>query len=354
MKKITNWLIFLIVVFHGYQSQAQMVSSVTGKIWGELNGKEVKLFTLTNKNGMVIKVTNYGATLTYVSVANREGVFENVVIGYDSLKNYIGDLGQHGKTIGRFANRIGKAQFTLNGINYKLTANNGPNSLHGGVSGFSSKLFEIDTTYANKDSVVVSLHYTSADMEEGFPGKLTLYLNFVLTGKDEIKLEYKAVTDKPTVVNFTNHSYFNLSGAQLPILDHSIKIMADSITTLGPDQLPTGSCSPVAETRYDYIQSYKIRERLEPNSRGYDINYKLHKKGNELALAAEVYEPAGGRLLEAYTTEPGMQLFTTKNAICLEMQHFPDSPNRPQFPTVVLNPGEMYKQVTIYKFSIVK
>jgi aldose 1-epimerase len=215
-------------------------------------------------------------------------------------------------------------------------------------------VFDIDTTYSNADSAVVSLHYTSVDMEEGFPGNLTLYLNYVLTGENEIKLEYKAITDKPTVVNFTNHSYFNLSGSQGLILDHQIKIISDSITELGKDGLPTGLLASVAGTTYDFLQKHKIREKLNPAAWGYDINYKLRKDGNELALAAEVSEPVSGRLLSAYSTEPGMQFFTTKNAICLEMQHFPDSPNKPQFPSVVLNPGETYRQVTIYKFSVVR
>jgi aldose 1-epimerase len=341
-------------VFCGCQSQTKKNSVVTDEPWGKFKGKEVKLFTMTNKNGMTIKVTNYGATLTYVSVPDRNGTFGNVVIGFDSLNNYLNDFGQHGKTIGRFANRIGGAKFSLNGISYKLTANNGPNSLHGGPNGFSNQVFEVDSTYTGIDSSVVALHYSSADMEEGFPGNLTLYLKYVLTGDNEIRLEYRAETNRPTVVNFTNHSYFNLTGAKNSILDHQLRIMADSIITLRPDRLPTGSFSSVAGTTYDFIQKHKVGEKLDPNARGYDITYKLRKQSNELALVADVYEPVSGRLLEAYTTEPGMQLFTMQNAICLEMQHFPDSPNQPQFPSVVLNPGEKYKQVTIYKFSIIK
>jgi aldose 1-epimerase len=191
-------------------------------------------------------------------------------------------------------------------------------------------------------------------MEEGFPGKLTLYLKYVLTGDNEIMLEYKAETDKPTVVNFTNHSYFNLTGSKESIEDHHVRIMADSITPLGSDRLPSGLLSAVAGTTYDFTQSHKVREKLDSTARGYDINYKLRKKGNEMALAAVVFDRVNGRLLEAFTTEPGMQLFTTKNAICLEMQHFPDSPNKPQFPNVILNPGDIYRQVTTYKFSTVK
>jgi aldose 1-epimerase len=354
MKGNTIWIWILITVFCGCQSRAKKNSAVTNEVWGKMNGKEVKLFTLTNKNGMIIKVTNYGAALTYVSVPDRNDTFGNVVIGFDSLNNYVNDFGQHGKTIGRFANRIGKAQFSLNGITYKLTPNNGPNTLHGGPNGFSNQVFEIDSTYSGIDSSIVSLHYSSADMEEGFPGDLTLFLNYVLTSDNEIRIEYRALTDKPTVVNFTNHSYFNLTGTKNLILDHCIRINADSIMTIGPDRLPTGSFSIVRGTIYDFMQRHKVREKLDPDSRGYDVTYKLRKNSNELGLAADVYDPISGRILEAFTTEPGMQLFTPPNAICLEMQHFPDSPNKPQFPSVVLNPGEIYKQLTIYKFSVIK
>lgn len=333
--------------------QAQK-SSVKEETWGELEGKSVKLFTLTNKNGVTLKVSNYGSTITYLSVPNKDGAFENVVIGFDSLKQCIADRGQHGKTIGRFANRIGGAQFTLNGVTYKLTANNGANFIHGGTNGFSKQIFEVDNFFAKKDSAVVSLHYTSADMEEGFPGKLTLSLDFILTAKNEVKLVYKAVSDKPTVVNFTNHAYFNLTGSGSPISNHMLKIYADSITPLGSDRLPTGILSSVKGSIFDFTEQSNVREKLEPAARGYDINYKLRKKENEITLAAEVFCPSNGRLLEAFTTEPGMQLFTISNAICLEMQHFPDSPNKPRFPSVVLNPGETYRQATIYKFSVVR
>lgn len=354
MKSRLILLVILILLFTQGIARPKNRATIKDEIWGESDGKVVKLFTLTNKNGMTLKVTNYGATLTYLSAPDKNGVFENVVLGFDSLKQCVADRGQHGKTIGRVANRIGGAQFTLNGITYKLTANNGANSIHGGPNGFSKQVFDVDKFYANADSAVVSLRYISADMEEGFPGKLTLYLNYVLTKNNEVKLEYKAVTDKPTVVNFTNHTYFNLTGSGSSISDHRLKILADSITPLGSDRLPTGSLVSVKGTIYDFIQASNVREKLEPAVRGYDINYKLRKTGTNLALAAEVISPANGRLLEAFTTEPGMQLFTINNAICLEMQHFPDSPNKPKFPSVVLNPGETYRQVTVYKFSVTR
>lgn len=354
MKAIITGSLILMVMIGGCGPRLSNKSTVQEELWGESNEKVVKLFTLTNKNGVVIKVTNYGATLTYVSVPDKNGVFENVVLGFDSLKNYQENLSPRGKTIGRFANRIRGAQFTLNGTTYPLTANNGMNTIHGGAKGFSSQVFEVDTTYSTEDSSVVSMHYTSADLEEGFPGNLTLYLNYVLTGENEIKLEYKAETDKPTVVNFTNHSFFNLTGTGDAISDHVVKIIADSITPLNSEQLPIGFLAPVAGTSFDFIQSHKIKDKLESTDRGYNMNYKLRKNGNELALAAVVSDSENGRLLEAYTTEPGMQLYTTNNAICLEMQHFPDSPNKPNFPTTVLNPEELYRQVTVYKFSLLR
>ena len=342
--------VIIIFLIGSCSQEFSPVSTISEETWGVVDGKEVKHFTLTNRNGVELKITNYGGTINSISTPDKDGVIENVVIGYNTLQENIEDH-SHGKTIGRFVNRIGGAQFTLNGTTYKLTANNGPNSIHGGIKGFAHQVFDIDSTYANADSAVVSLHYTSADMEEGFPGELTLFLNFILNTDNEVKLDYKAVTNKPTVVNFTNHVYFNLTGSGDTILDNQLKILADSITEMAVDNLPTGKIIPVAETTFDFTKSAKIGEKKEPNSRGYDINYKLRKKGNEMTKAAEVIDSKSGRILEAYTTEPGMQLFTKANSICLEMQHFPDSPNHPNFPSVVLNPGETYKQTTIYKFS---
>lgn len=353
MNKAITRFIVLAIVFSAFGPLAisQQVS-VKRVPWGEVNGKEVALFTLTNISGMKIKVTNYGGTLVSVLAPDKNGTFENVVIGFDSLKQYQETRGQHGRTIGRFANRIGGAQFNLNGTTYKLAANNGPNTLHGGANGFSSRVFEIDSVYSNADSSIVALHYTSADMEEGFPGKLTLQLRYILTGENEVKIDYKAVTDKPTVVNFTNHSYFNLTGEGESILDNLLQIESDYITTMGPDQLPTGQLELVKGTNYDFLERHSIGQNIDSDFRGYDINYKLRNVSKEPSLAATVVDFGSGRVLEAYTTEPGMQLYTRRNSICLEMQHFPDSPHHPNFPSVVLNPEETYRQTTIYKFSV--
>lgn len=353
MKKGIIRIFLLSALLAMYQLSSAGTSNVKSEKWGEVEGKEVELITMTNINGMVVMVTNYGATITSISVPDKNGELENVVIGYDSLRQYITDRGNHGKTIGRFANRIGGAQFTLDGVTYKLAANNRGNTLHGGERGFAKQVFEVDTAYSKADSSVVAFHYLSADGEEGFPGELILHISFILTDNNELKLAYRAETNKPTVVNFTNHSYFNLSGSQSPIWDEKLMIVADSVTPLGENGLPTGKLEFVGGTPYDFRNGEKVGEKRDPDAWGYDINYKLSKKGNELALAAEVTDFDSGRILRAYTTEPGMQLFSMGNAICLEMQHFPDSPNIPQFPSVVLNPGEVYHQLTVYAFSTI-
>ncbi len=363
------WFIMLSACLSNCRPVPPDLPSVTTEKWGEKDGKEIKLFTLVNKNGMVIRVTNYGGTLTYVSVPDRNGNNEPVVLGFDSLKNYLERHPNFGSTVGRFANRIGGAEFTLYGETYKLTANNRGNTLHGGANGFSMQVFTIDTSYVSHDSAVVIMKYLSPDMEEGFPGTLSFQMAYVLTGENEIILEYKATTDKPTIVNFTNHTYFNLSGCKESVLNHILKINADSICQVDSIGIPTGSILPVAGTAYDFTVARKVGDKIGEVTPGYDINYKLRKVGNELSLVAEVFDPVSGRVLQASTTEPGMQLFSANNdlsrftghdgnkygrhyGLCLEMQHFPDSPNKSQFPDVVLNPGEKYRQLTIYKFSV--
>lgn len=369
MKLYTFCFVVFSFILSGCDPGFQHDSTVSEVIWGESGGKLVKLFTLTNKNGMVIKISNYGGTLTYVSVPDKNGKFEPVVLGFDSLKMYLGRHPSFGNTIGRFANRIGGAKFSLNGTTYKLSANNRGNSIHGGPNGFSRQVFDVDTAYAVSDSAVVVLTYLSHDMEEGFPGTLALQLTYVVTSDNEIILDYEVTTDKPTIVNLTNHSYFNLSGCKESVLNHTLMLAADSICPVDSNMIPTGILLPVSGTAYDFTQAHKIGDRIVEVAPGYDINYKLRKKEDELSLAAEVFDPESGRLLRAYTTEPGMQLYSansdlshlkghngiiygTHYGVCLEMQHFPDSPNKPQFPDVVLEPDEKYRQLTIYKFSV--
>ena len=300
--------------------------------------KTIEFFKLINENGMSVKVTNYAASLTDVSVPDKQGNFEHVVLGFDSLKNYLGKHPKFGATIGRFANRIRNAEFSLNGQTYHLEKNNKGHSIHGGTHGFNRQIFDADTFYTVKDTAIVIFKYRSTHQEGGFPGNLDISIAYKLTNHNEIILEYTAVTDKPTVVNFTNHSYFNLTGCKAPVLSHIYMIRADSITW------------------------------VKKMGKGYDINYKLNKCSDSPELAAIVVEPISGRVLKAYTTEPGMQFYIPSSnmdyltghggriygeyyGFCLEMQHFPNSPNIPQFPTTSLFPGNTYRQTTVYKFE---
>lgn len=369
MKAITIILLALTLVVSGCKPKPATPKSLDEISWGKDGDKEVKLFTLTNKNGMEVKITNFGAIITSIVVPDRNGKMENVVLGFENLEGYQGEHPYFGSLVGRYGNRIALGKFSLDGNTYSLAVNNGVNHLHGGIKGFNKQAFHIDTTYSTPDSSVISLSYLSADMEEGYPGNLTLKVNYVLTNNNEIKIEYEAETDKPTVLNVTNHSYFNLTAGKENILNHEIVIMADSITPTDETLIPTGILSPVAGTPFDFTAAHKIGERIDQVTGGYDINYKLRNKTGQYVQAAEVYEPVSGRVLQAFTTEPGVQFYTGNflegnltgsngivyqkhYGLCLEAQHFPDSPNQPQFPSVVLNPGEKYRQLTVYKFSV--
>jgi aldose 1-epimerase len=350
------------------QSDPHKASTVTITDWGYAGNDTIHLVSLRNSKGMEIHVTDFGGTLTYVSVPDRNGIFENVVLGFDHIEQYLAGHPNFGSTIGRFANRIGGAKFSLNGVEYQLARNSGMNTLHGGTSGFDKKIFKIDASSEYPDSCSVAMSYYSPDMEEGYPGNLTLRVIFTLTNENDIKIRYEAVTDKPTVVNFTNHSYFNLNACKSDALNHQLKIYADSITPTDPGKIPTGKIAPVAGTPYDFTFMHQVGDSIGKIRGGYDINYVLNKRGMGLELAAEIYEPISGRIMQTLTTEPGLQLYTSNYlygykgshgityqphyAICLEAQHFPDSPNKPQFPSVVLKPGQIYHQLTIYRFMV--
>jgi len=330
--------------------------------------KTIEFFKLINENGMSVKVTNYAASLTDVSVPDKQGNFEHVVLGFDSLKNYLGKHPKFGATIGRFANRIRNAEFSLNGQTYHLEKNNKGHSIHGGTHGFNRQIFDTDTFYTVKDTAIVVFKYRSTHQEGGFPGNLDISIAYKLTNHNEIILEYTAVTDKPTVVNFTNHSYFNLTGCKAPVLSHIYMIRADSITLADSIGIPTGELMSVTGTEYDYTSALSAEMRIKKMGKGYDINYKLNKSSDSPELAAIVVEPISGRVLKAYTTEPGMQFYIPNSnmdyltghggriygeyyGFCLEMQHFPNSPNIPQFPTTSLFPEDTYRQTTVYKFE---
>ena len=343
-------------------------AGITAADWGEADGKKVQLFTLTNKNGVQVKISNYGGTITSWQAPDKSGGKSNIVLGFDELSGYLAKPPYFGATIGRYGNRIGDAKFSLDGKTYTLAANNGKNSLHGGNKGFDKVVW--DATPATDGTPSLTLAYLSKDGEEGYPGNLKATVKFTLTDDNELQLEYNAETDKATPVNLTNHSYFNLSGdVSKGILDHTLWIDADRYTPVDTTLIPTGQLLAVKGTPFDFTTPHTIGERIGQVKGGYDHNFVLNKKGTDMQLVAWVQDSATGRKLEVYTTEPGLQFYSgnfldgsIKNrdgkpipqhgALCLETQHFPDSPNKPSFPTTILKPGEKYHTVTKYKLTI--
>jgi len=342
--------------------------AITGELWGEVESKTVNLYTLTNSNGITAKITNYGGIIVEYLAPDKNGIAENIVLGLGSLEDYLAGHPSLGCIIGRYANRIGGAKFVIDDIEYTLAANNGQNHIHGGRRGFSGKVWDA-TTSSDKQSATLSLTYTSADMEEGYPGNLTVTVDYVLNNNNELQIKYTATTDKPTVVNLTNHSYFNLAGCKVDTRDHQVKIYADAYTPVDEGNIPTGDITPVEGTPFDLRQWTVIRDRLTDLPRGYDHNFCVKGTPDNAVLVAELYDPESGRLLQTYTTEPGVQFYTAahlngrnKNpqgvaftsfmGVCFETQHYPDSPNKPHFPTTTLRPGETYTQLTIYKVGV--
>lgn len=339
------------------------------------SGEEITLYTLTNAKGMEATVMNYGARLVTLKAPDRQGRIADVVLGFDSLDGYLGDNPYFGAVVGRYGNRIAKGLFTLDGQQYKLACNNGENSLHGGLKGFDKVVWtakEVQTP----DGPGVQMTYLSKDGEEGYPGDLTTSVTYVLTDRNELKLDYNASTDKDTVLNVTNHSYFNLAGqGEGDILGHEMTINADRFTPVDKGLIPTGELKPVVKTPFDFRKPVAIGARINDNDEqlklggGYDHNFVLNRSGDGLSLAARVREPRTGRVMEVLTTEPGVQFYTGnfldgtihgkggkvyphRGAFCLETQHFPDSPNQPQFPSVVLKPGATYHSTTVFRFSV--
>ncbi len=344
--------------------------NVKESIFGKLNtGEKVKLFTLTNKNGIIIKITNYGGIITSIKIPDKQGKIGEIALGYDNLEGYIKNSPYFGAIIGRYANRIAGGKFTLNGKIYKLAKNDGNNSLHGGIKGFDKVLWNA-LPVKNKDSVGVKLYYESRDGEEGYPGNLSVVVLYLLNNKNELIINYSAKTDKPTPINLTNHTYFNLKcGGCASVLNHILYINADKYTEINDELIPTGKILSVKNTPLDFTKPHKIGDNIDKLKMGYDHNFVLNKKNKGLTLAARVFEPETGRTLEVYTTQPGLQFYSGNfldgsikghnntvykkhSAFCLETQHFPDSPNHKNFPNTILNPGEKYKQTTIYKFSV--
>ena len=334
------------------------------------DGTAVDLYTLTNDNGMIAGIITYGGAVVQLSVPDKSGKLTDVAVAMDDLDGMRRQDSFFGALIGRYGNRIGKAQFALDGQTYKLPANNGANTLHGGPDGFDKKVWTAKSG-SSPEGPNLELTYTSKDGEEGFPGTLVAKVVYTLTNNNELKIDYTATTDKPTVVNLTNHTYFNLAG-EGDILGHEVMIAADRFTPVDEGLIPTGELKPVKGTPFDFTTATAIGARIDQDDqqlkygKGYDHNWVLNKNDASLTKAAEVREPKSGRVMEVWTTEPGLQFYTgnflngsfkgkgrafnLRNAFCMETQHYPDSPNKPDFPTTTLRPGQTYHTNSVYRF----
>lgn len=330
--------------------------------------REALLFTLANDNGVILKITNYGGTIISLEIPDKEGIKADVVSGLPGWDEWIKNPPYFNCIVGRTCNRIGGARFTIDGVDYKVSANNSGFQLHGGHEGFHRKLWKAKPFEFN-ENMGLELEYVSVDGEEGFPGTLKVKAVYTLNNANEISLELCAETDKATPVNFTNHGYFNLKGeGSGDILTHQLQIFADEYTITDSNSIPTGEIVPVKGTPFDFTEPHTIGERINQLINGYDDNFVLRNQTGELALAARVSEPESGRILEIFTTEPGIQLYTSNwfdgtthgkcgkphtihSAFCLETQHYPDSMNHPEFPDVILRPGEQFYTKTVWKFS---
>ena len=345
---------------------------VTTQSFGSFDGKDVSLYTLTNKKGDVLKLSNYGAVIVEIIVPDRNGKKENVTLGYDNLDGYVNGDPYFGKVVGQYANRIAKGKFTLDSVDYTLAINNPPNALHGGPAGWHSRVWDAQVL-KNTDFPAIRFTYNKPDMEEGFPGNVIAEVVYTWTDNDEIIVDYKVTTDKKTVVNITNHAYFNLHGAGVgDILDHEAVIKASSFTPVDSTLIPTGEIRPVEGTPFDFRTQHLIGERIGEDydqlklGGGYDHNFVLD---NAEEVDATVYDPSTGRVLEVLTDQPGVQLYTGnflngtqtghggkiynyRSGFCLETQHFPDSPNQPAFPSVILMPEEPFLSSTTFRFSV--
>ena len=351
--------------------------SVSSTSFGNTPEGEAQLFTLKNTNGLEVDISTFGGTITRWSAPDKDGNFDDVILGFKDLSSYQGTHPYFGSLVGRYANRIALGKFTLEGKSYSLAINNPPNALHGGPLGFHKKLW-IAKSLEEKDAVGVVLTLNSPDMEEGYPGNLKMEVTYRLNDKNELSIDYKATTDKTTVVNLTNHAYFNLKGeGNGDILDHQLKIFANQFTPVDSTLIPLENHADVDNTPFDFREWHLIGERVNSEfdqiirGKGYDHNFVLNKNGDELSVAAQVWEASSGRLLEVKTTQPGMQFYcgnfldgsltgkkgnkyAFRNGFCLETQHFPDSPNHPTFPTTVLKPGETFQSKTIYSLQVSK
>ena len=341
--------------------------SITKEVYGTVDNKEVYLYTLKNSSGFTIKIINYGGIVTSILAADNSGKFDNIVLGYDSLSGYLKDTPYFGAIVGRYANRIARGKFVLNGEEYTLAVNNGPNHLHGGLKGFDKVVWDAEEIQ-QENEVSLKLHYLSKDGEEGYPGNLDVTMIYTISNDNELKIEYSAKTDKPTPINLSHHSYFNLAGTNgRDIMDQTLFIDADKYTVVDETLIPTGELRDVSGAM-DFRKPMTVGSRINDVPGGYDHNYVLNNK-ETFSKVAELFDSVSGRRMEVYTDEPGMQFYsgnfldgsiTGCNGViyrkhfglCLETQHFPDSPNHPEFPNTILQPGEEYRQKTVYKFGV--
>ncbi|MEA4937567.1 MAG: aldose epimerase family protein [Paludibacter sp.] len=388
MKKLMTGLLlacFAIAGFSAQKGKAEKAAEIKliseSEFSGVIDGKEVQLYTLRNKNGMVTQISNFGGKVLNLWTPDRNGKFDDVVTGFASFEAFKKARGSYfGALIGRYGNRIANGKFTLDGVEYQLPLNNGKNSLHGGPKGFNNVVWVARPFKTKEKEDALELKYVSVDGEMGYPGNLSVTVIYTLTNKNALKIEYSATTDKKTVVNLTNHTFFNLhgffSGEAKSINSHVLQINAGRYNPTDETLIPTGELAPVAGTPMDFTKPTPIGERVDQDfpdlkhAKGYDHNWILDKKAGELTEAAVVYEPSNGRLMRVMTTEPGMQfyggnffkgketgkygeIYNFRTAFAMETQHFPDSPNQPSFPSTVLMPGETYHHVCIYQFGVI-
>lgn len=341
-----------------------MKAAITEKQFGSFENNTITEYTISNANGMQVSVINYGATVTKILVPDKNGNFGNVIIGFDSMEGYLQNGSQYfGSIVGRYCNRIAHAKFTLDGTVYQLADNISPNHLHGGIKGFDKVYWNAEKEHDNS----LKLTYLSKDGEEGYPGNMTAEVVYTLTADNELKMNYTASTDKACPVNLTNHCYFNLSTEKdQTVLDHELTLFAGRYTSLNEELIPTGNLVNVKNTALDFTSAKKIGKDIYRLPSGYDLNFVLNEGSPK---AAELFDPGSGRFMEVFTTEPAIQLYVSNfrydknspsrdkddkilySSVCLETQHYPNSPNEPSFPNTILRPGETYRQTTVYTFS---
>lgn len=375
--KFLRWILVMsllcLVLLNISCSTEHKTLTIKKEKFGMVDGKQADLYTLTNAKGMVVKITNYGGIIQTLTAPDRNGRYDDVVLGYDSLEQYVNNSPYFGAIIGRYGNRIARGRFTLNGVEYKLATNNGVNHLHGGIKGFDKVLWQAKPVKTDS-TVGLELTYLSKDGEEGYPGNLNVKVIYTLNNDNALKIEYFATTDKPTPVNLTNHSYFNLTGCKRDVLGHELWINADHFLPVDSTLIPTGEIRPVDGTPFDFRQPTAIGARINANDEqikfggGYDHCWVLNDWDKKLKRQISVYEPTTGRYMEIFTDQPGVQFYSGnfldgsikgkkgivykhRYALVLESQHFPDSPNHPNFPSTILEPGETYHTVTVIKFG---